>query len=203
MSLPISEIENKIKYDDESQVLTAIQGTLNENTEAFTLIVEKYTPILYSLAYKMLGFSDETEDVVQEIFIKVFASLDKFRIKSRFLPWIYTIAINYIRSYIKKRNRRLNLVYIDKDNSVELYDNKQKDPSQILANKEAEKLALKALTRLKPEYREVFILRSLEGLSVKEVSVILQIPEGTVKTNLHRAKKKLIKMLTEQDFLKP
>ena len=53
------------------------------------------------------------------------------------------------------------------------------------------------------DFREVFVLRCLEGLSVKEVSIILNIPEGTVKTNLHRAKKKLIKALTDEDFLKP
>ena len=94
-------------------------------------------------------------------------------------------------------------MYIDKEDSIELSDTRQRDPAHVLVNKEAEKYALKALKRLKPEYREVFILRSLEGLSVKEVSIILKIPEGTVKTHLHRAKKKLIKELTNEDFLKP
>lgn len=205
MEIPLSESKKGKEYDDESQILAAIQETLNNNKSAFSVIVERYTPILYSLSYKMLGYSDDAEDVVQDIFLKVFASLHKFKISSRFLPWIYTIALNHLRSFKKKRNRqkRIHLLYIDKDDSIELYDNRQGDPAQVLVDKEAEEYAQKALKRLKPEYREVFILRDLEGLSVKEVATILHIPEGTVKTHLHRAKKNLIKELTNEDFLKP
>ncbi|MBN2534873.1 MAG: RNA polymerase sigma factor [Spirochaetales bacterium] len=205
MNIPFSESKKGKDYNDESQILIAIQETLNNNHNAFSVIVERYTPILYSLSYKLLGYSDEAEDIVQEIFLKVFASLHKFRLTSRFLPWIYTIALNHIRSFKKKRSRqkKMHLVSIDKKDTVALSDVKQVDPAEILVNKEAEKYAQKALKRLKTEYRKIFILRDLEGLSVKEVAAILNIPEGTVKTHLHRAKKQLIKELTNEDFLKP
>jgi RNA polymerase sigma-70 factor, ECF subfamily len=205
VNITLPESKKEKKYCDESQILTAIQETLNNNTNAFSLIVEKYTPILYSLLYKMCGYTDEAEDLIQEIFLKVFASLHKFRISSRFLPWIYTIAVNHIRSFKKKRSRqkKIYFLYTEKESTVELQDPKQVEPVYNLIHKEAEEFALTALNRLKPEYRTVFILRELEGLSVKEVSIILHIPEGTVKTHLHRAKKKLIKELTDKEFLKP
>lgn len=205
VDIPLSESKKGKEHDDESRILASIQETLNNNTEAFSVIVKRYTPILYSLSYKILGYTDEAEDIVQEIFLKVFASLHKFKIENRFLPWIYTIALNHLRSFKKKRSRqqKIRLVHIDKENSAELCDTRQSDPAHLLVNKEAETYAWKALKKLKPEYREVFILRDLEGLSVKEVSTILNIPEGTVKTHLHRAKKKLIKELTSKDFLKP
>ncbi|MBN2440472.1 MAG: RNA polymerase sigma factor [Spirochaetales bacterium] len=202
MNKSVLSLKKRENNDDESRILAAIQETLNGNTQSFAIIVEKYTPILYSLSYKMIGYSSEAEDVVQEIFLKVFASLDKFKISSRFLPWIYTIAINYLRSYLKKRNkqRKIRLLYMDKDEAIDFPDHKQVDPEQLFLRKEAEQAAIKALGRLRPEYRDVFLLRSLEGLSVKEVSSILNIPEGTVKIHLHRAKKDLIKMLSDSDF---
>jgi RNA polymerase sigma-70 factor, ECF subfamily len=205
LNRPVLEDKKRNKKIDESRILAAIQETLNGNNNAFSIIVQKYTPILYSLLYKMIGYSDETEDVVQEIFLKVYASLHKFKFPGRFLPWIYTIALNYTRTYIKKRNKRrkINFLYLDKNDKGEIRDIKQHDPGEILLHKEAERYAIKALSRLKPVYREVFLLRSMEGLSVKEVSSILKIPEGTVKTHLHRAKKNLIKILSDRDFMKP
>ena len=205
MNKPVSTYENRKEKEDESRIFIAINETLNGNNNSFSIIVEKYTPILYSLTYKMIGYTDEVEDIVQEIFLKVYASLHRFKLSSRFLPWIYTIAINHMRTYAKKRNKRkkINFLYLDKNDTGEIHDIKQIDPEEIFLLKEAEECAIRALSLLKAEYREVFLLRSLEGLSVKEVSSILKIPQGTVKTHLHRAKKMLIKILSDNDFLKP
>jgi RNA polymerase sigma-70 factor (ECF subfamily) len=186
--------------DNETHILSAIHETLNGNTNSFSVIVEQYTTLFYSLAYRMLGREDEAEEAVQEIFYKVFKSIKKFSLEKRFFPWIYTIAVNHLRSIIKKTKyiKKVQAIYIEEESASQLHDSGHNDPSQNLIKREAKTLAEKALLNLKPEYREVFILREIECLSVKEVSVILKKPEGTIKTNLHRAKKMLIKFITER-----
>ncbi|MBN1699775.1 MAG: RNA polymerase sigma factor [Spirochaetales bacterium] len=195
--------EKKIAGSTEADTLQAIHETLNGNTAAFSYIVESYTPLVYSLSYSILGKHHEAEEAVQEIFLKIYTGLSRFNISRRFLPWMYTIALNYLRSRLRKIKKRLSVLSIDEIG----YNNRQispgKDPLDRFAEKEEEILAKKAVTQLRKKYREVFILRQIEGLSVSEVSSILAIPEGTVKTYLHRAKKDLVAILMKMDIMKP
>ena len=94
----------------------------------------------------------------------------------------------------------MKTVSIDTEVTTEIPDDKQKDPAKMVVLREEEEYALKALEKLRYEYREVFVLHNFEGLSGKKVAKILKIPEGTVKTYLHRAKKELINLLTLKDF---
>lgn len=187
-----------MREQDDAQDLIAIQNTLQGNQDAFAIIVEKYSSQLYSLAYRMLGNDEEAEEAVQEIFLKAYKSLARFRLGNRFHPWLYTIALNYLRSSLRKKRSRDRIKILPFDESIRL-DNSQSqydNPEELLENVEGEKMAKKAIDALRAEYREVFILRQVQGLSVAEVSGILHIPEGTVKTYLHRARKKLIDFLT-------
>jgi RNA polymerase sigma-70 factor (ECF subfamily) len=197
--LPPEKETTKNKYS-ESHILMAVQETLNGNSRAFYVIVERYTPLFYSLAFRMLGRKEEAEEAVQEIFYKVLKSLKNFKLGKRFFPWIYTIALNHLRSRIKtlKRRSKTEVEYIEEESVRGLHNSGQNDPSRMIINKEALSLAKDALRMLKNKYREVFILREIEGLSVKEVSEILHKPEGTIKTNLYRAKKHLIELLTDK-----
>ncbi len=177
--------------------ILAIQKTLQGNKESFSIIVQKYAPIFYTLSYRILGNAEDAEDAVQEIFLRVYKSLTSFRLGQRFYPWIYTIAINCIRTFLKRKKRRSDNEMLQFETSLpgSSPENETRNPSVILEVKEGEKIAQKAIISLKPKYREVFVLRHIEGLSTSDVAEILNIPEGTVKTRLHRAKKEIIKQL--------
>ena len=187
---------------EDAEDLLAVHETLCGRKQAFTSIVERYTPILYSLAYRMLGNSEEAEEAVQEILLKAYRSLHKFRLSRRFHPWIYTISLNHLRSLLRKRHResRLKIIPFEEGASQGLASAGQRVPEELVEQSEGELLAAEAIQGLRPEYREVFLLRQVEGLPVKEVAEILSLPEGTVKTYLHRARKHLIDFIAEKGW---
>ncbi len=182
--------------------ILAIQQTLRGNKHAFSTIIERYTPLIYSLAYRMLGNNEEAEEAVQEIFLRMYRSLGKFRLSQRFHPWVYTIALNWLRSHLRRRGRRRDHAALRFEDITLREDIRghEKDPAQQLEEREAERVAQRAIMGLRREYREVFILRHIEGLSTDEVAQILKLPEGTVKSYLHRARQELIKTLTEEGW---
>jgi RNA polymerase sigma factor (sigma-70 family) len=90
---------------EEASDLLAIQDTLRGNRNAFAAIVERYTPLLYSLAFRMLGRGEDAEEAVQEILLRVFRTLPRFRLDRRFHPWLYTIALNYLRTGARRQRR--------------------------------------------------------------------------------------------------
>ncbi len=188
--------EESQKHKD-AEDLWAVQATLKGNADAFETIVRRYTPVLYSLAYRLLGEGEEAEDAVQEILEKAFKNLPRFRINKRFFPWLYTIGVNHLRSLERRRKRRsrLRIVSSEPGRILESIASEQGNPVEQSELREGERLAQQALEALRVEYREVFVLRQIQDLSVQEVAEVLGIPEGTVKTYLHRARKGMIDFL--------
>ena len=187
----------------DAQDLWAVQATLNGDPAAFEAIVRRYTPLLYSLAYRLLGRGDEAEDAVQEIFEKTFRALSRFDIAKRFFPWMYTIGLNHLRSLQRrhKRRHRLKILHTEPESLAESAASQQRDPVTHSELREGERLAQEALDTLRIQYREVFVLRAVQGLSVQEVAEVLRIPEGTVKTHLHRARKQMIDFLEKKGWV--
>jgi RNA polymerase sigma-70 factor (ECF subfamily) len=179
-----------------------VQATLNGDARAFDEIVKRYTPLLYSLAYRLLGRGEEAEDAVQDILEKVFRALPRFRISQRFFPWLYTIGVNHLRSVQRRHRRRSRwkLVNAEPQRVLESLPSDRQNPAEHSELEEGERLAHEALQVLRPEQREVFVLRQIQGLSVQEVAEVLGIPEGTVKTHLHRARKAMIAFLSSRGW---
>ena len=192
----------KSHKDKDAQDLWAVQATLNGNPAAFESIVERYTPLLYSLAYRLLGQGEEAEDAVQEILEKALRSLPRFRISKRFFPWLYTIGLNHLRSVERRRRRRsrFKIPTAEPQRMLESLASEHGDPVRRSELLEGEQLAQEALDKLRGEYREVFVLRAIQGLSVQEVAEVLEVPEGTVKTHLHRARKQMIDYLSRKGW---
>jgi RNA polymerase sigma-70 factor (ECF subfamily) len=190
------------RKNTDAQDLWAIQATLSGNPAAFDGIVKRYTPLLYSLAYRLLGRGEEAEDAVQEIFEKAFRSLPRFKISKRFFPWLYTIGLNHLRSIERRRRRRdrLQILSAEPERVLDSSASEEGNPVRQSELREGEKLAQEALSMLRVEYREVFVLKVIQGLTVQEVAEVLQMPEGTVKTNLHRARKQLTDFLSEKGW---
>jgi len=188
------------RHFEDSLDLLAVQETLRGRRKAFERIVLRYTPQLYSLAYRLLGSREEAEEAVQEIFLRAYRALPRFRLASRFHPWLYTIALNYLRSRRRGLQRRLRLRTLPLEEAVDVpaHPRPQMDPAASAERAEAERMAQAALESLPHRYREVFVLRQIEGLPVRDTAEILNLPEGTVKTLLHRALKLLVARLDEE-----
>ncbi len=159
-----------------------MQRSLRGDEQAFRDLVDRYTPVLFALAARMLGDRDEASDAVQEIFLRAFRALPRFRLDARFHTWLYTIALNWLRSRLRsQRARRAAEARLEPPADGP-------DPADVAVDREAERLAAAALQRLHPRYREPFLLRHAQELSIREIADVLGLPEGTVKVRLHRAR---------------
>jgi len=185
----------KTRTFEEANDLLAVQETLRGNRNAFTAIVERYTPLLYSLAFRMLGRGEDAEEAVQEILLRVFRTLPRFRLDRRFHPWLYTIALNYLRTGARRQRRRRGLRLVRLGEELDAVADCGEHPAAALEREDGERLAQEALAGLPPLYREVFLLREVEGLSVRDAADALGVPEGTVKVRLHRARQELARRL--------
>ena len=159
---------------------------LRERDEgAFSEIVRLYGDKVFSLTYRMLGNRQEAEDVAQEVFITVFKTVDGFRGEAKFSTWLYRIAYNVFRDQARKRKE---LVGIDEAQWQSQADPQTADPGlrHDLMN---------ALNSLPLHERSAIVLCCQNGLSHDEAARVLEIPLGTVKTNVLRGREKLKKIL--------
>lgn len=173
--------------------LSLIERCQKGHLESFGELVARYQMRLYNLAYRILHSHEEAEDVVQETFLNVFRALPNFK-GDRFSPWVYKIASNLCLDFL--RRRRPNTVSLDapvgEDGEMirEIPDEAGLPEETALA----EALGLdiqKAIDSLPPKYRAVIVLRHVEDLTYEEIADILNLPLGTVKTRLFRAREML------------
>ena len=178
----------------EEQEIELIQSG---ETALFERIVHRYTPVLFSLCYRMQGNREESEDAVQEIFVKAYHALDSFDTSRRFYSWIYTIAVNHLRSLNRKKGRSpsLSVPYEETVSEEVRRDSKNESPDTTAIKRNGEQLAQSALDELDEKYREVFLLRMVEGMSSRDTARILDMPENTVKTHVRRAREKLVEKM--------
>lgn len=173
---------------------------------AFDLLMNKYEKKIYNYCYRMLNNFEEAKDLTQEIFVKVFKNIEKFRGESSFYTWLYRIAHNLAIDFIRKRSRENvvsndQVIYEDGPATRDFID-MNLNPEMLAADKERKELVIYAINKLLPEYKEVIVLRDIQGLSVEETAKILKCAEGTVKSRLHRARfalKNIWKSMFEED----
>lgn len=182
-----------------------IRKLRERDEKAFREIVERYGDRIYNLTYRMLGSREEAEDVSQEVFITVFKSIDSFRGDSKFSTWLYRIAVNHCKNRIKYLARRH-----DRDQSeyeeemlreqaagAATAPNPAPRPDTQLEGVELEQIMQRCIALLDEEHRAVIVLRDVEDLSYEEICAITNLPIGTVKSRLHRARLALKKMMLE------
>jgi len=196
----------KFETDDRQRDLDTqlVYRTLHEDKEAFGQLVSSYTPTFYALVKRMAPdrSPESIEDDLQEIFLRIYRALPTFREGSPFFSWAYTIAMNWIRSQRRKGRSRNRFPPIPYDEEVAVLQGTHRTdvPEEAAIAAEAEQLVMQALEELKPAYREVFILRMMQGLSVSDTAKVMRIPEGTVKTYLHRGRNKLREYLVKHQW---
>ena len=166
--------------------------------ELFECIVVRYESKLRRyLARFMPGASDELDDILQEIFVKVYVNARGFDTSLKFSSWIYRIAHNEAVSWLRKKKSRPETVELGEDDFhtfVESIDVASDDEESVLAKDEVSRV----LAQVPEKYRTVLVLRFLEGKSYEEIGDIITAPSGTVATLIHRAKQHFSKIYQEQ-----
>lgn len=187
-----------MNFEDEVVIRSAQEGDI----EAFEEIVEQYQSMIYNLSYRMLGNPDDALDASQEVFIKIYKSIDKFKFDSKFSTWVYRITNNYCLDIIRKNKN--TAVSIEKDIETddghihrEMPDEGISVENSVVRSEKIE-LVRKAILKLPDEYRTVIVLRDLEGESYTDIASILSLPEGTVKSRINRGRREL-KNILERD----
>lgn len=185
---------------DAQEALFVSRLQANEDA-AYDELVRVYHASIFHVAYRMLGDSNEAADAVQEIFLKVFRNIQRFRGDSTLKTWIYRIAFSEILNRLRwwKRRFRSSTVSLDddRDGRGQVFHLIAPDPSplHVLESKEREHAIQQALTKLSGEHRSIVILRDIEGFSYSEIAEILGISSGTVKSRLARARADMKKTL--------
>jgi len=189
--------------EDRETVKECVEG----NRDAFNILVEKYYRRIYNLAYRFVGDQEEANDLAQDIFTAAYQNLKRFRGESKFSTWLFQIATNRGKNrfkYLKRRGYFANKGPSDGDEDREGLPRELPDstsnPEDLLAGKEIQKIVQEAIDDLEPDHKEIVILRDIEGFSYEEIARMLNLPEGTTKSRLHRArmvvKEKLKKVLS-------
>jgi RNA polymerase sigma-70 factor (ECF subfamily) len=169
-----------------------VKASLNGDKDAFGEIVNRYQKMVARTVKGMLGDSVFTEDVGQEVFIKLFYSLPEFRGEAKLSTYIQKIAVNLTLNEIKRRKRFFSM-FSQKANN-EMYEFEIAD-NDIEKRTEASEIVNKALLAMDPKFRVIVTMRMLQGYSTKETSEILDIPVGTVLSRLSRAQTQLRNIL--------
>ena len=177
---------------DRDQERRAIRAVLDGDPEPYSEIVKGYQNLVASVAWKMNVKQQDIDDIVSEVFLKVYKNLDRYDESYAFSTWLYRLTTNHILDQIRKRNRRKET---DLEAIPEVLDPSE-GADQGIVRDERQQIVRDALSSLSAIYQEVLVLHYLQGMPVSEVSASLGLPEGTVKVRLMRGRKKLKGVLT-------
>jgi RNA polymerase sigma-70 factor (ECF subfamily) len=182
-----------------------VQRAQRGDTTAFDDLVKKYTPKLYGLVYHMTSNHEDTNDILQDVFAKAYRALKRFRGKSTFYTWVYSIATNMTLNALKKRNRRRTMSLNDVDLAIEkdkdfIEATSKSDPVREANISELQERLNIAMQELSESHRMVVTMFDIQGMPHAEISKILGVSEGTVRSRLFYAHQLLQTSL--EDFRK-
>lgn len=192
----MADIYNCSEKTDEQLVKLTLK-----NQDYFLCLMKRYEGKLLKYILRISNMSyQEGEDILQEIFIKIYRNLNDFDDKYKFSTWVYRIARNETISHYRKSNSKDKDKVIDVEDDVFERISADLDIEKDLRNKEMRIVIKKALGKINKKYREVITLRFLEDKDYEEISYILKKPTGTIATWLNRAKKELRKELIKENI---
>tara|TARA_B110000003_G_scaffold202167_1_gene200813 strand:+ start:917 stop:1510 length:594 start_codon:yes stop_codon:yes gene_type:complete len=178
--------KNNFSYKDEELILQFQQG--NEN--AYIELVNRYKNKLINFTFNYLGDRDLAEDIVQETMLKLYEKRHYYKAIAKFSTWIYTIARNQANTELRKRKRR-NISFLSqmtKNGKDFDLDSKSPDLINELQNTYLAKRINKAIQLLPEHFREVIVLRDIQGLSYEDIGLVMDAPLGTIKSRINRAR---------------
>ncbi len=164
---------------------------------AFEEVYQRFSPMVFNLALRMSGDAEEAADLAQEVFLRIYRHLVKFAGRSTLKTWIYRVTLNYCHSRLGRK--QLAVKTLERDDSRAVQDPRRGPEERTLAH-DTERWVALALSQLKPTFREVVILRDLEGLSYAEIAEVLGLRVGTVRSRISRGRQRL-KTVLEKTLL--
>ena len=178
-------------------VRKVLQGDVN----ALEKLVTEYERAVYAIAQRMTGNAEDAADMTQETFIKAYNSLSSFRGDSKFSVWLYRIANNVCLDFLRSRSRKPTVSLSTEDDDgeetqLDIADESQ-SPELLLESALTRDAVRRGLDSLPPDYKQILLLREIQGLSYEEIAAALGIESGTVKSRIFRARKRLCTFLIE------
>jgi RNA polymerase sigma-70 factor (ECF subfamily) len=197
------EDEDEVPDADESEAAFVARLVARDET-AFNHLVVTYERRVFALVYRMLGRRDEAEDLSQEVFVQVFKAIDQFRGESKLSTWVYRIAVNLCKNRTKYLARR----HANEQDDLDAMDGRLPltaakgasigdiaRPDELVEGMQLEDIVRRSIARIDPDFREVLVLRDVEDMSYEEIAAITGLPDGTVKSRIHRARAQLKTMV--------
>lgn len=176
---------------------TLIARTLDGELAAFEQLVERHREIVFRVAARIVG-PDDAEDISQDTFLRAFHRLDQYRGTASFRTWLLQITQNTALNALAWARRRPAETASE---APEMADRDPiRQPAMELERRERQQRLEFKLTALRPEYRSLLVLRDLEGLSYDQIAEVLEMPLGSVKGRLHRARGELIELLRTNTY---
>jgi len=185
--------KNRLQVDADYELVCLCQ---KGDTDAFEALVEKHQKKMLNIAYRMIGNYEEACEVVQDTFLSAYKAIQKFRGESRFSTWLSSIVINLSKNRIRQMKARFHREGPSLNDPVETEEGRfrteppAREPSIVehLEKREVQAKVQECINHLDAEYREVLVLRDIQGFSYEEICDILKIPDGTIKSRLFRAR---------------
>ena len=188
---PAVSVREQLKLTDDSGVVTAFLGG---EERAFEELVVRYQTRLLNFIYRTVGDRERAEDLVQEVFIRVYRHLHRFDRSKKFSTWVYTIASNLAKNELRNRSRNPLVLFQtvkknwqDEDRPLEFEDSSTR-PDDMYRKRHLRQVVEESVAKLPEHHRDVFVLRELEGKSYEEIAEITGCNLGTVKSRLNRAR---------------
>ena len=176
-----------------SEDLDYIEQFLSGEERAFEALVRKYQNKVLNIVYSLIGQDQESEDILQESFMKIYHNLKFFKRQSQFSTWLYRIVVNTAYDYMRRRKN-----FISAEGVLDMSASAGKGPRDVLLTQEKEAMIQTALGNIPLKFRAAVVLKDIEGLSYAQISEVLHCSIGTVESKIYRArqflKKKLIRL---------
>lgn len=171
------------QHTDESGLIRRCRAG---DADAYAALVDRYKAMVYNLAYRMTGDEDTAKDLAQESFISAYSALGRFRFGSKFSSWLYSIVLNKCRDHL-----RLVKETVSTDDIAGVRPDKGPNPEQAASARQDRDLLQQALNTLSGEYREVLIMKHIEGLDYEEIAGITEVSVAALKVRAHRGREML------------
>ncbi len=184
-----TEETKKVSVTDEQLIARFQVG----DVQAFDILVRRYKDQLLNFIYRFVGNRSDAEDIVQETFLRVYKNKHYYKEIAKFSTWVYTIAGNLAKTELRRRKRHKIFSVSNFVNEERDYDipDREHSPERKVDSSIQENIIQKAIGKLPTKFKEVIILRDIQGFAYEEISQILNIPLGTVKSRVNRGRLKL------------
>jgi len=173
-------------------VIEAVSGDI----QSFQKLIEIHQKKIFNLVYRMINNEEDAKDLTQDILVKAFKNIEKFRLDSSFSTWLYRIATNTCLDELRKRKKRFSEIPLtvedeETDKTIKEYAIDRNGPDSIYLKKERQRLISDEIKKLSPDYKQMIILRDIQGLSYEEISEICEVNIGTIKSRINRGRNQL------------